>query len=170
MKHLILGGVRSGKSRYALSLVNLMAAPEKTPTFIATAEAFDTEFAERILRHQQERSANWNLIETPLELASVINSLSSQDVAIIDCLTLWLNNVLYHAPNLLPQYKNQLIEALSRSEASIVIVSNEVGYSITPDNPLAREFADQQGWLNQAVAAICDKVTLTVAGLPLDIK
>lgn len=159
----ILGGARSGKSARALVLA--AASPK---VFVATAQALDDEMADRIARHQQERGAEWDLIEEPLDLVGVISG-TRHGVLVIDCLTLWLSNLIHHDRDLAGE-TTRLIAALGRARADIVLVSNEVGLSIAPVNTLARRFRDEQGRLNQAVAAASDRVEFIAAGLPLVMK
>ena len=160
---LILGGARSGKSRRGLELANL--APKR---FVATAEALDAEMGERIARHQDERGPDWGLIEVPIEITEVIQSHSRGSI-LIDCLTLWLSNLLHYERDVRDETE-RLIEALKQSQGKIVLVSNEVGLSIAPENALARRFRDLQGLLNQRVAGIADRVELVAAGLPMVLK
>jgi len=168
MIHLILGGVRSGKSSYAEKQAKQLS---ENVIYVATAEAFDEEMRARILRHKNDRPDHWQLIEAPLDLEQVLlRHNTSNTTLLIDCLTLWLNNCLHYKAEEWQAYKQSLIYALSKTNANVILVSNEVGFSITPDNALARKFCDEQGWLNQDIAKISDKVTLTVAGMPLDIK
>jgi adenosylcobinamide kinase/adenosylcobinamide-phosphate guanylyltransferase len=168
MKQLILGGVRSGKSSHAEKVAKRFL---KDVIYIATAQAFDDEMKSRIVRHQDDRPEHWQLIEEPLDLERILLTHNqTHKTLLIDCLTLWLNNCLHYKPDDWQQIKQNFILALSQSKANIIIVSNEVGFSITPDNALARVFCDEQGWLNQDIAKVCQKVTLTVAGLPLELK
>lgn len=160
---LILGGARSGKSRRGLELADL--APKR---FVATAEALDQEMAERIALHQDERGAEWGLAEVPVEIAEVIQK-HEQGSLLIDCLTLWLSNLLHHERDVEAEIA-RMIEALEQSQAKIVLVSNEVGLSIAPENALARRFRDLQGRLNQRVAAVADRVEFVAAGLPMVLK
>jgi adenosylcobinamide kinase/adenosylcobinamide-phosphate guanylyltransferase len=161
---LIGGGARSGKSRYALEKAR---AIEGTRAFVATAQASDEEMAARIQHHREERGEEFTTIEEPIELARVIAE-AKFDVLVIDCLTLWLSNVMFAE-------KNREIEALERAarstRATIIFVTNEVGSGIVPtDNALSREFRDQAGILNQRIAAISHEVYLMVFGQPLRIK
>lgn len=164
---LVLGGARSGKSRYAEGLVSATPPPW---TYIATAQAFDDEMELRLAHHRSRRDERWRTVEEPLELGPLIARHSSEGGAVlIDCLTLWLSNVLLNGRDT-ERASAELIDALARAEGQIVIVSNEVGFGIVPDNRLAREFRDAQGWLNQAVARVADQVVLIAAGLPLTLK
>jgi len=173
-KHLILGGARSGKSRFAESLVDDCLKKTNilnSPIYLATAEAQDEEMKQRISRHQQDRSATeipWQVIEEPIEIAKVIKPLKNNDVILIECLTLWLSNCL-HQSNW-NQQKSLFVEALNHSNAHIMMVSNEVGNGITPINSLARKFIDEAGRMHQELAQICNKVSLMTAGLVQTLK
>lgn len=164
---LVLGGARSGKSRYAEGLVCATPPPW---TYIATAQAFDDEMQLRLAHHRSRRDERWRTVEEPLELCGIITRHSSEGGAVlIDCLTLWLSNILLGSRDT-ERASADLVDALERAQGKIVIVSNEVGFGIVPDNRLAREFRDAQGWLNQAVARVADHVVLIAAGLPLTLK
>jgi adenosylcobinamide kinase/adenosylcobinamide-phosphate guanylyltransferase len=164
---LILGGQRSGKSRHAETLVRTSGL---VPVLIATATAGDDEMAARIESHRQSRGEGWTVIEEPLELADAIGAATRVDRAVlVDCLTLWLSNLVI-AERPVEAATAELVAALGQAPGPVVLVSNEVGAGIMPDNSLARRFADAQGRLNQAVAAEADAVVLMVAGLPLAIK
>jgi adenosylcobinamide kinase/adenosylcobinamide-phosphate guanylyltransferase len=159
---LILGGARSGKSARALAL-----AAEAPRTFVATAEALDAEMAARIAHHRAERGSDWRLIEAPLGIAPVIAS-HHEGALVVDCLTLWLSNLM-HAGRDVAAETGALVDALA-SAGRVILVSNEVGLSIAPDNALARRFRDEQGRLNQRVAAVADHVEFMAAGLALTLK
>lgn len=183
---LILGGARSGKSARALELATAAAR-----TFVATAEALDDEMAGRIARHQAERDQGWTLVEAPLDLAPVIAA-HSEGAMVVDCLTLWLSNLMHDGRDpaeetgilldalagIAPDEEHFVWRAQDRGEDDewlgepprIILVSNEVGLSIAPDNALARRFRDEQGRLNQRIAAIADHVEFIAAGLPLVLK
>ena len=163
---LVLGGARSGKSRYAEQLIE--AAGGK-PVYIATAEARDEEMRERIAQHRARRGKGWTTVEAPLELAHAIGALGPGGPALVDCLTLWLSNAML-AKRDLARDCDALIAALKQSAAPVVAVSNEVGLGIVPDTALGRAFRDAQGILNQRVAQIGDRVVLMAAGLPLVLK
>jgi adenosylcobinamide kinase/adenosylcobinamide-phosphate guanylyltransferase len=167
---LVLGGARSGKSRYAQGAAETRAeAGSVTPTLVATATAGDAEMAGRIARHQAERGAHWRTLEVPLALAETLAGFSRDDVVVIDCLTLWLANSLAdergHAARLAA-----VVPALTACPARLWLVSNEVGWGIVPDNALARRFRDEAGWLHQKIAEAADEVLLIVAGLPMTLK
>ena len=162
---LVLGGARSGKSRYAEGLVSAMSPPW---TYVATAEASDAEMAERIAVHQARRGSEWRTIEAPRDLAGALAS-AQEGPVLIDCITLWLSNRMLADADIDGEI-GELEQALSRRSGAIVIVSNEVGSGIVPGNALARRFRDLQGSLNQRIAAGADCVVLMVAGLPLPVK
>ncbi|MEG8040633.1 bifunctional adenosylcobinamide kinase/adenosylcobinamide-phosphate guanylyltransferase [Sphingomonas sp. LR60] len=162
---LVLGGARSGKSRHAQALAEVCAAPWR---FIATAQAFDAEMAERIAHHRDDRSAAWTTIEVPLALAEAIAAVDD-GVLLVDCLTLWTSNLLLADADI-DAATEALVAALGGSRARIVLVSNEVGWGIVPDNALARRFRDVAGRVNQRIAAAADRVDLVVAGLPMSLK
>ncbi|CCD85305.1 adenosylcobinamide kinase/adenosylcobinamide-phosphate guanylyltransferase [Bradyrhizobium sp. ORS 285] len=164
---LVLGGARSGKSRHAEALVTVTAPPW---IYVATAQAFDDEMAERIAHHKARRAEGWQTLETTQDLAGLIRERAEQPAPmLIDCLTLWLSNVML-ADRDVPAACAELIDALRTARGPIVAVSNEVGLGIVPDNALARAFRDAQGRLNQDVAALADRVILMAAGLPLTLK
>ena len=171
MIHLILGGARSGKSNFALQqALALSQSQHQEVTYVATATVTDEEMATRIARHQAERPADWHLAEVPLDLTEFISQ-QQNTVLLIDCLTLWLNNQLYHYPQQdFSLLFNNLCDALKQSELDIILVANEVGLGVIPMGELSRQFVDQAGWLNQAVARCADKVTFIAAGLPLVLK
>ena len=167
---LVLGGARSGKSGYAQRAAEGLAAMRGVgPVFIATGEAGDDEMAARIVRHQADRGAAWRTLEAPLALAGTLAGLTEADVAVVDCLTLWLSNSMFedagHAARLAG-----LLPALAACRARVWLVSNEVGWGVVPDNALARAFRDQAGRLHQDIAAMAEEVVLVVAGLPLMLK
>lgn len=163
--HLVLGGARSGKSRHALSVCGAMERPHN---FIATAQAYDSEMAERIQKHREERDGHWHTLEAPIELGHAIASLREGTI-LVDCCTLWLSNVML-AEHDIGREIDALVKSLTTTKANIVLVSNEVGSGIVPENRLARRFRDEQGRLNQRLAELCDTVELVVAGIPLRLK
>ncbi len=167
---LILGGARSGKSRRAETLIAAALTPETVPpVYIATSQCFDAEMAERIALHQQQRGAEWETIEEPLDLAGVLGRDFSGRPVLVDCLTLWLTNHLL-ADHDLEAESAALVAALQRCSGPVICVSNEVGLGIVPDNALARRFRDAAGRLNQAVAAVSQRVEFIAAGLPMVLK
>jgi adenosylcobinamide kinase / adenosylcobinamide-phosphate guanylyltransferase len=165
---LVLGGARSGKSRQAEALAR---ATGLRRIYIATAQAFDDEMRERIAVHRADRAADgWTTVETPLDLAGAVTRESAIDtVILVDCLTLWLSNVML-AEQDVGQAERELLAALGATPGPVVIVSNEVGLGIVPETPLGRRFRDAQGRLNQRVAALADHVIFVAAGLPLMLK
>lgn len=163
----VLGGARSGKSQHAERLTTALGP---RPVYIATAEPGDAEMAERITQHQTRRGAEWRTIEAPLDLAGAITGHNGPDRPLmIDCLTIWLSNLM-HAERDIPAETEKLITALAQRSGPVVLVSNEVGQGIVPDNALARRFRDEAGRMNQAVAAVADRVDFVVAGLPTTLK
>jgi len=162
---LVLGGARSGKSSHAESLVQQARPPW---IYIATAEPGDKEMRERIAHHRARRGDDWQTREVAFELADAISELEGE-VALIDCLTLWLSNVLLAEHDVEAECE-RVIAALKAAPIPIVAVSNEVGLGIVPDSKLGRVFRDAQGRLNQRVAAIADRVILMTAGIPLVLK
>ena len=190
MIELILGGARSGKSRWAENRIIENTTPEQTRYYIATAQAYDKEMQCRIDKHQTDRNRSnthkpWSLIEEPLKLASVLNNIANDyheamkvtknpnmpaPAILIDCLTLWLTNCLC-ADNIdWPTYKAAFIQALVNSPCHIVLVSNEVGHGIVPLGELSRQFVDEAGWLHQDIAQHASQVDFIMAGLPLTLK
>ena len=161
----VLGGARSGKSRYAEALVTANSGPW---TYIATAQAFDAEMQARIAQHRDERLPGWHTVEAPVEMPAALGRAGAAPV-LVDCLTLWLSNLMLGDMDL-PGAVAALMTALDGRTAPTVLVSNEVGLGIVPDNALARAFRDEAGRLHQQVAARADRVVLVVAGLPLIVK
>jgi adenosylcobinamide kinase / adenosylcobinamide-phosphate guanylyltransferase len=166
---LITGGARSGKSRYA---EKRSAELGSRRLYIATAEAKDEEMARRIAAHQQGRGDAWTTTEVPVELTKALLAQRGRtDCALVDCLTLWLSNLLLQRDQIYAERKvEELVTTLSRLDFHVVLVTNEVGWGIVPDNPLARQFRDLAGWTNQRIAAIANEVVLTVAGIPTVLK
>lgn len=163
---LVLGGARSGKSRIAEALVALSGRPR---VYVATAQAFDGEMADRIARHQADRGPDWITQEAPLHLAPVLSQVASDHVVLLDCATLWLSNHLLAESDLAAE-ADGLVAALAACAAPVVVVSNEVGWSIVPENALARRFRDEQGRLNQRLAGVAGLVLGVMAGLPFALK
>jgi adenosylcobinamide kinase/adenosylcobinamide-phosphate guanylyltransferase len=162
----VLGGARSGKSRFAEGLIAATGRPRR---YIATAQALDAEMRARIDQHQLDRGDGWRTTEAPLNLVNALAQVSADEAVLIDCATLWLSNHLLADHDLDAESQN-LLAALSACPAPVVIVSNEVGFGIVPDNALARRFRDAQGRLNQQLAAQADLAVLVVAGLPMVLK
>ena len=168
MKTLILGGVKSGKSRYAEKLA---ASVSESVTVIATATVMDEDMAKRIARHQKDRPASWSTVEEPLHLGEALRSITSADVVVIDCLTLWLTNLLMHSDqSKLDAELDDFERAIKDFNIPLVLVSNETNMGIVPLGDLTRKYCDQAGLLHQRLARVCDKVELIVAGLPLTLK
>jgi adenosylcobinamide kinase / adenosylcobinamide-phosphate guanylyltransferase len=163
---LVTGGARSGKSRFAEGLI---AAQPPPWVYVATGEAGDAEMAARIAAHQARRGPEWKIVEAPHDLVGALSSVSSATAVLVDCLTFWLSNRMLAGANL-EEEGARLTQALTRHAGTLVLVTNEVGSSVVPDNALARRFQDHQGWLNQRIAALADRVVLVVAGLPLVLK
>jgi len=166
---LISGGARSGKSMYAEQRAAVLGSRR---LYVATAEAKDGEMAQRIAEHKQRRGDEWTTIEEAVELAEALLAQRGRtDCALVDCLTLWLSNLLLRRDTKYAEEKvEELLKILPRLDFHIVLVSNEVGWGIVPDNPLARRFRDLAGWTNQRIAAIANEVVLTVAGIPMIVK
>jgi adenosylcobinamide kinase/adenosylcobinamide-phosphate guanylyltransferase len=167
---LVLGGARSGKSRYALDLAGNFPPPR---LYMATAEAGDEEMAARIAQHRRDRGEGWDTVEAPLDLAGALSQAQRRyEVILVDCLTLWLSNWLIQGgdPAELHKVCVELAAAVEQTATPAILVSNEVGWGIVPENSLAREFRDRAGWLHQLIAAAADLVVLLVAGLPLTLK
>jgi adenosylcobinamide kinase/adenosylcobinamide-phosphate guanylyltransferase len=164
---LILGGARSGKSRYAENLVDRHPGRR---TYLATAEVLDDEMAVRVKAHRERRDSDWKTVEEPLELASALKAETEQGAAVlVDCLTLWLGNLLGQEREVASEIEG-LIAAVGQFGGPVVFVSNEVGLGIVPDNALARRFRDFAGTLHQRLAEKADRVVFVVAGLPLALK
>lgn len=173
MKQLILGGVRSGKSSLAEQRAKDLESKGQQILFIATAQAHDEEMATRIKHHQASRPVHWQLIEEPLYLADAIAKQADKNACIlVDCLTLWINNLLYQEnQSLLDEQINQFKLVVEKFEAgNLILVSNETNSGIIPMDPLSRTFCDIAGRLHQDLAKYCEQVTLCVAGLPLEMK
>lgn len=169
MRTLILGGVRSGKSRHAEQLAAAAGGPV---VVIVTATPGDAEMAARIAAHRAHRPAHWHVVEEPLELGRALLAASDRGSAVIvDCLTLWLSNLLAHPDgSLLQREATALLQALSAAPGAVILVSNEVGSGIVPVNELARRFIDATGSLHQRLGEVCDEVVWMVAGLPVTVK
>jgi adenosylcobinamide kinase/adenosylcobinamide-phosphate guanylyltransferase len=163
----VLGGAKSGKSRYAQTRAEALGIAR---TYIATAQAFDEEMRDRIARHQADRETGWETIEEPIYLAEAIAAHSAPNrVLVVDCLTLWTTNLLL-AEHDIAAATGQLTDAIWAAPGPVILVANEVGQGIVPDNPLARRFRDEAGLVNQRVAATVDEAQLLMAGLPLKLK
>ncbi|MEY8827452.1 bifunctional adenosylcobinamide kinase/adenosylcobinamide-phosphate guanylyltransferase [Sedimentitalea sp. XS_ASV28] len=163
---LVLGGAASGKSAFAEQLAGRAGKPM---VYIATAQAFDTEMRDRIDLHVARRGDAWTTIEAPLDVAGAIRSLSSHQICLLDCATMWLSNQMLAECDI-PEAEAALLDAIRTCAADLVIVTNEVGQGIVPENPLARRFRDAQGRLNIRLAGACHGVVQVIAGLPRVLK
>lgn len=169
-KILVLGGCRSGKSGHAFELAGRMG-PRRI--FVATCVPHDAEMRDRVARHRRERDRTWTTLEIPVDLDEAIRRHGpSADVMLVDCLTLWLSNLLDQEPAIdaVRRRIDALAATVQRADCAVILVSNEVGAGIVPENPLARRYRDLAGWANQAMAAVCDRVVWTLAGIPVTIK
>jgi adenosylcobinamide kinase/adenosylcobinamide-phosphate guanylyltransferase len=176
MIELILGGARSGKSALALARA---AASGRKVIFMATAQPGDAEMRARIERHRRDRPPEWLTQESPVHLAAALRGVPSSCFVVVDCLTMWISNVLFPAsPDAIPsadeaawsRERDALLDALANLTCDAALVSNEVGLGLVPETPVGRRFRDEQGRLNQQLAVVCDRVTLVAAGLPLTLK
>jgi adenosylcobinamide kinase / adenosylcobinamide-phosphate guanylyltransferase len=163
----VIGGARSGKSRYAQARAEALGLKQ---LFVATAEAHDDEMAERIARHRTDRGPGWETLEAPLDPASAIGTRSAANtVLLVDCLTLWASNLLLGGHDI-DAATAGLVDAVEHARGPVILVANEVGLGIVPDNALARRFRDAAGTINQRVAAVATEVQLVVAGMTLKLK
>jgi adenosylcobinamide kinase/adenosylcobinamide-phosphate guanylyltransferase len=164
---LVLGGARSGKSRHA---ERLASASGLSPVYVATAQAQDDEMARRIALHRRRRGPAWRTVEEPLDLVATLQrECAPECIVLVDCLTLWLTNLMV-AERPVEAECARLLETLPLLEGALILVSNEVGQGIVPDNAMARAFVDQAGWLHQGIAEQADAVVLMTAGLPHRLK
>jgi len=166
---LITGGARSGKSRYAEGRVEHLGSKL---LYVATGEAKDEEMAQRIAEHRKRRNEKWLTIEEPLEVGRVLTEHCGKiDCALTDCLTLWVSNLLIQSgEKQVRRAVEELIQKLPQFDFHLLLVTNEVGWGIVPDSPLARQFRDLAGWTNQRMAEIASEVVLMVAGIPVVVK
>ncbi|GAA0739118.1 bifunctional adenosylcobinamide kinase/adenosylcobinamide-phosphate guanylyltransferase [Sphingomonas sp. ABOLD] len=163
----VLGGARSGKSRYAQARAESLAGDL---LYLATAQAFDAEMEERIARHRADRGPRWSTLDVPLDLpAAILANAAPGRVLLVDCLTLWTSNLMF-AERDLDAETEALATAVTQAAGPVILVANEVGLGIVPDNALARRFRDAAGRINQAIAATADEVQFIAAGLPLPLK
>lgn len=169
MLELILGGARSGKSRLAERIALESGLPV---TYIATSQPLDGEMTERIAHHRARRPVDWALVEEPLALARVLRENARQGrCALVDCLTLWLTNLLMlDDPARLIEERDALLDCLATLPGRVLLVSNETGLGIVPLGDLSRRYVDEAGWLHQALAERCQRVSFVVAGLPMVLK
>ena len=170
----ITGGRRSGKSSYALELAESMG--EKR-LYIATAEALDDEMKERIAHHREERGDRWDTVEEPIDIVNILDHSRKYNVILIDCLTLWLCNIMHNGEasgepgdETIMRHINRLADSCASSNTKVIAVTNELGLGVIPDDPLSRRFTDFAGIMNQRMAAAANKVVITVSGIPLTIK
>jgi adenosylcobinamide kinase/adenosylcobinamide-phosphate guanylyltransferase len=163
---LVTGGARSGKSRFAEGVVRRFDRPL---VYIATAEAWDDEMRARIDAHRADRGAGWQTLEAPVDLAGALETVAPDAAVLVDCATLWLTNILLADRDIAAE-TDRLLASIAACPSPVVIVTNEVGWSIVPENALARRFRDEQGRLNQRLAAAAGGVAVVVAGLPLWLK
>ena len=179
MIHFVLGGARSGKTRYAENLARQFEEQGKKVIYLATAKkeytnekgqsVLDNEMMQRIEKHQSDRPSHWQTVETPIELSQTLSELNGSQVCIlVDCLTLWTLNL--QEAGVLSSEKQQLMTTLPNLAAEVILVSNEVGLGVIPLGSFARKYVDQLGWLHQELAEIADRMTFMVAGQPLAIK
>ncbi len=167
---LVLGGIRSGKTAMAETLA---ADSGCDVLYVATATVGDDEMAQRVQRHVASRPPHWGLVEAPLQLADVLSAAASKPVPpflLVDCMSLWISNLLFAGEETFGREREAFLEAVGRYPGSLAIVSNEVGLGTIGMDPLTRRFCDELGWLNQALADTCDRVVMSVAGLPLWLK
>lgn len=163
----VVGGARSGKSRYAQRRCEAIG---QRLVYIATAHAGDDEMAERIARHRADRGLGWTTLEEPIDLPRAIRDAARDaDAILVDCLTLWLSNVM-QADQSIALARGELAEAVRQVKVPLVLIANELGLGIVPENALARQFRDEAGWVNQTIAQVVEEVVLVTAGLPLCLK
>ncbi|KAB7613325.1 bifunctional adenosylcobinamide kinase/adenosylcobinamide-phosphate guanylyltransferase [Amylibacter sp. SFDW26] len=163
---MVIGGAASGKSVYAENLVITSGHPR---SYIATAQALDNEMRDKVVKHKAQRGADWDTYEAPFKPWEALAGIDKANVTLLDCATFWLSNMLINDANLAEE-KVHFLNGLKNANGSVVIVTNEVGQGVVPDNKLARQFRQAQGELNQDLAALCDLVVLITAGLPLSLK
>ena len=163
---LITGGARSGKSSFAEQRVKEFGAPL---VYIATAEAFDSEMKDRIALHQARRGTDWHTVHVPLNLPQALREADGMGPCLVDCLTIWLNNLMF-AKQETATAADQLVAAIVARSDPVVLVTNEVGSGIVPENALARRFRDEAGRMNQIIAAAVDEVYVSISGIPVRIK
>jgi len=168
MKTLVLGGARSGKSHYAEQTVDQL---QRQVIYIATAEAGDQEMQQRINLHQAQRPANWQLVEEPINLSeAILKSDNNTNVILVDCLTLWLSNVLAENDSNTQAKVDELVDVVSQVSTELVMVSNEVGQGVVPMGKLTRKYVDESGRMHQKLAQVCEHVVFITAGLPQILK
>lgn len=163
---LVTGGARSGKSQYAEMRAKQFGA---FPVYIATAIAFDAEMETRIAQHQRRRGPEWHLVNAPLAMPEALLETDGRGPCLVDCLTFWLNNIMFAEMDTAQAFE-QLILAIHRRTDPVILVTNEVGSGIVPENALARRFCDEAGRLNQIIAEAVDEVYVSISGIPLKLK
>ena len=163
---LVLGGINSGKSAFAESLITNQTT---TPYYVATSVVLDQETRDKVNTHQNMRGPNWHTIEEPVDLATALEQIPTASVVLVDCLTMWLNNLMHHELDV-DETTQHLLDTVARSELDITFVSNEVGLGGISENALTRKFARLQGTLNQKIAEQSDRVAFVAAGLPMWLK
>lgn len=169
MKTLVIGGARSGKSQYCVEWIK---AHYKMPCLVVTAEAADEEMAQRIQKHKETRPKHWHVIEEPIHLPACLQGIGDGwDVVLVDCLTLWVSNLLlrFGAAKVL-EHIQALVPVLKDFQRDLFLVTNEVGLGIVPENQISRLFRDLAGILNQTLSSVCDSVVFVVAGIPMRLK
>lgn len=167
----VIGGCRSGKSSHAQRIAEETASGNRV--YVATCVPYDDEMKNRVDKHQDDRDETWRTVEEPIDIAAAVKSSGvTADVILVDCLTLWVTNLLMadKGEEEIVRLADEFAGVVKQSECPVVIVSNEVGAGIVPDNNLARRFRDIAGWVNQKIADSSDRVVWTVAGIPVDIK
>ena len=171
MIYFILGGARSGKSRHAEQLAKDYEQQGKRIIYVATAGRFDDEMVKRIEHHKQSRPVHWHTIEEQYDLAKIFAQYNDeQTVILVDCLTLWLSNLLCQEDGQLQTYKNEFLNELQVTCATVILVSNETGLGVVPMGELTRRFVDESGFLHQTIAQMAQRVVFCVAGLPMVLK
>lgn len=163
---LVIGGAASGKSAYSEQIVKASGRPR---VYLATSRVFDDEMQTKVSKHISDRGDGWRTIEEPRDIKTAFEDCSAEEIVLFDCATMWLNNVMMDEADI-PSQTDLLLETLKAAPCPIVIVTNEVGHGIVPENKLARQFRDAQGRLNQKLATQADLVVLVTAGLPLSLK
>ncbi len=170
MIYLILGGIKSGKTAFALETVNNLSKEKKlNKTYLATSNIFDEEMQEKVDKHKQERNETWKNIEEPINIAEIIKKNNSDNIVLLDCISMWLANLLLKELDI-EKHTAELINTLKSTKSDIIIVSNEVGRSLVSENKLGRKFQNEQGLLNQKITKVANKVDLVIAGLTLNLK
>jgi adenosylcobinamide kinase/adenosylcobinamide-phosphate guanylyltransferase len=163
---LVTGGARSGKSSFAEKRTKQLGS---SLMYIATSEIIDSEMENRVAEHQARRGSEWQTLHAPLKLTEALSEIDGKGPCLVDCLTIWLNNLIFHNEDTIIATK-ELIKVLEQRSDPVVLVTNEVGSGIVPENALARRFRDEAGRMNQIISEVADEVYLSVSGIPLQIK